>query len=123
SAPARSALRPRDNSRCKRLHHEPGPPTTLIPVLQSLAQFFYCNGHHQDLHSVPTRRSSDLAASPTRPSNSRASSRRCRITSARRSEEHTSELQSPYDLVCRLLLEKKNAGEAGDCFITGAVNA
>src|SRR5207248_5830609 len=24
-----------------------------------------------------------------------------------RSEEHTSELQSPYDLVCRLLLEKK----------------
>src|SRR5207248_10827625 len=29
---------------------------------------------------------------------------------ARRSEEHTSELQSPYDLVCRLLLEKKNIG-------------
>src|SRR5207248_8489958 len=25
----------------------------------------------------------------------------------KRSEEHTSELQSPYDLVCRLLLEKK----------------
>src|SRR5438094_5852821 len=32
-----------------------------------------------------------------------------RITGRRRlrSEEHTSELQSPYDLVCRLLLEKK----------------
>src|SRR5207248_3652024 len=27
-------------------------------------------------------------------------------TTATRSEEHTSELQSPYDLVCRLLLEK-----------------
>src|SRR5690348_18004456 len=27
--------------------------------------------------------------------------------SARRSEEHTSELQSPVHLVCRLLLEKK----------------
>src|SRR5207248_3576535 len=26
----------------------------------------------------------------------------------KRSEEHTSELQSPYDLVCRLLLDKKN---------------
>src|SRR6266516_3233757 len=26
---------------------------------------------------------------------------------AGRSEEHTSELQSPYDLVCRLLIEKK----------------
>src|SRR5207248_8138864 len=25
-----------------------------------------------------------------------------------RSEEHTSELQSPYDLVCRLLLERNN---------------
>src|SRR5437867_10162072 len=42
---------------------------------------------------------------------------RCRTARARfgavnidgdaRSEEHTSELQSPYDLVCRLLLEKK----------------
>src|SRR5438094_1330647 len=29
------------------------------------------------------------------------------ITGTSRSEEHTSELQSPYDLVCRLLLEKK----------------
>src|SRR5690349_22569484 len=28
-----------------------------------------------------------------------------------RSEEHTSELQSRRDLVCRLLLEKKNGGE------------
>src|SRR6266705_6356840 len=32
---------------------------------------------------------------------------RPRWPSTRRSEEHTSELQSPYDLVCRLLLEKK----------------
>src|SRR5438094_3835993 len=30
-----------------------------------------------------------------------------RSPSKSRSEEHTSELQSPYDLVCRLLLEKK----------------
>src|SRR5438067_9016659 len=30
-------------------------------------------------------------------------------TRASRSEEHTSELQSRFDLVCRLLLEKKNA--------------
>src|SRR5207248_7774570 len=33
---------------------------------------------------------------------------RARVESGQeRSEEHTSELQSPYDLVCRLLLEKK----------------
>src|SRR2546426_8884084 len=30
---------------------------------------------------------------------------------ARRSEEHTSELQSPCNLVCRLLLEKKKEAE------------
>src|SRR5437867_11500792 len=29
------------------------------------------------------------------------------LAAVERSEEHTSELQSPYDLVCRLLLEKK----------------
>src|SRR5256885_7693436 len=33
--------------------------------------------------------------------------RRCRRSESRRSEEHTSELQSPCNLVCRLLLEKK----------------
>src|SRR5437867_7990629 len=33
--------------------------------------------------------------------------RQCHASRPRRSEEHTSELQSPYDLVCRLLLEKK----------------
>src|SRR5437867_8961351 len=31
---------------------------------------------------------------------------RARHAGPDRSEEHTSELQSPYDLVCRLLLEK-----------------
>src|SRR5215467_15518362 len=33
--------------------------------------------------------------------------RGCSITALARSEEHTSELQSPCNLVCRLLLEKK----------------
>src|SRR5437773_8973344 len=42
----------------------------------------------------------------TRPS-SRPSVARCCRTTAARSEEHTSELQSHHDLVCRLLLEKK----------------
>src|SRR5207248_11293424 len=44
-------------------------------------------------------RSSLSSASRTSPS--------LNIVSPWRSEEHTSELQSPYDLVCRLLLEKK----------------
>src|SRR5574337_2188109 len=32
----------------------------------------------------------------------------------RRSEEHTSELQSPLNLVCRLLLEKKKNNQKND---------
>src|SRR5256885_8066500 len=32
----------------------------------------------------------------------------CSTSARARSEEHTSELQSPCNLVCRLLLEKKN---------------
>src|SRR5438552_5550700 len=35
---------------------------------------------------------------------------RCWVSALMRSEEHTSELQSPDHLVCRLLLEKKNLG-------------
>src|SRR5437867_7871862 len=41
-----------------------------------------------------------------------------------RSEEHTSELQSPYDLVCRLLLEKKKytSNNLASCWRTRNVN-
>src|SRR5437667_4814944 len=46
------------------------------------------------------------ASSPTYPPSSRMHS-----PDARRSEEHTSELQSHHDLVCRLLLEKKKENE------------
>src|SRR5256885_3231427 len=38
----------------------------------------------------------------------RSQRRKCGQRTTRRSEEHTSELQSPCNLVCRLLLEKKN---------------
>src|SRR5258708_8423268 len=38
----------------------------------------------------------------------RAPPRRSAVPRGTRSEEHTSELQSPDHLVCRLLLEKKN---------------
>src|SRR5207248_10315233 len=101
----------------------------------------HCSAPLPPLHSFPTRRSSDLAtpsrwcaarwffptalarrcaspfsrweiglARPRRPAPTswvvKTWSRRCP-----RSEEHTSELQSPYDLVCRLLLEKKKKKE------------
>src|SRR5690606_39865860 len=65
-----------------------------------------------NIYSIPTRRSSDSPGS---------AGRRCSSSSGRypsrnwwpttqppmRSEEHTSELQSRENLVCRLLLEKK----------------
>src|SRR5207249_12059346 len=52
-----------------------------------------------------TKRSGRRATESTPPSPSRKSSPRSRCRC--RSEEHTSELQSRFDLVCRLLLEKK----------------
>src|SRR5437764_4507454 len=49
------------------------------------------------------------------PSSGGGGRRRCRgpwrSPAGARSEEHTSELQSPMYLVCRLLLEKKNEGQ------------
>src|SRR5207249_10458030 len=94
------------------------PSFSLHSPLLFLFFFFYYSGHHRDLHSFPTRRSSDLPApSPSRGgpvrrhqpgAHSRAvSSGRRRRPLLTRSEEHTSELQSRFDLVCRLLLEKK----------------
>src|SRR5689334_24563097 len=98
---------------------------------------------HRDLHSFPTRRSSDLVlklrSAGLDPGRFRvgaygsdsarradlphvAADRAAALTGRRfagtdivivgdtpdRSEEHTSELQSQFHLVCRLLLEKKN---------------
>src|SRR5690606_41880904 len=101
---------------------------------------FQCSYHHRDLHSFPTRRSSDLyrlsayrnqvddfifaadagydpggdyrvveyqqadaVLQGLEGSLGIQATERLRV----RSEEHTSELQSRENLVCRLLLEKK----------------
>src|SRR5262249_62429545 len=98
-----------------------------------------CSAHHPNLHSFPTRRSSDLSPRPSLPAYAVSPSpffrsRESRLAVIRdcprcaeahstaeerdhgdsgvggrgeRSEEHTSELQSLTNLVCRLLLEKK----------------
>src|SRR5438034_6905804 len=70
--------------------------------------FFYCSGDHRDLHSFPTRRSSDLGVAlyPTIVQRLIVAPNEL-VKETPRSEEHTSELQSHSDLVCRLLLEKK----------------
>src|SRR5207249_12200573 len=87
----------------------PHPHTTTL--------FYYSYAPHPAPHSFPTRRSSDLALRlrflRIPPLMTSIASNRERVSSARycfsRSEEHTSELQSRFDLVCSLLLEKKNS--------------
>src|SRR5437762_6407121 len=95
---------------------------------------FYCYGHHRHLHPFPTRRSSDLAEHASQikallgPDQLKKLEEEEAVMAKEReemqqrfpmmrmgagpgmpprSEEHTSELQSPMYLVCRLLLEKK----------------
>src|SRR5690606_41926331 len=106
------------------------------PTLRRSFLFFSCYGDHPDLHSFPTRRSSDLEplvadrqaiaeapsqrvvmndiAVPNAPGVVHQRLQRLIVFVAPitallpyRSEEHSSELQSRENLVCRLLLEKK----------------
>src|SRR5204863_2460833 len=106
----------------------------IVSILVSLAfsqTFFFMSFHiHLNLNSFPTRRSSDLTcvssartaavvrratgrAPPVRLSRAGSAEHRqadtgaCRPEIDERSEEHTSELQSRREIVCRLLLEKK----------------
>src|SRR5699024_12561509 len=91
--------------------------TTLSCCLHPTLCLFYTSRSHLNRHSFPTRRSSDLteATSPAitataiTPRTSSHGHVTCTgpVEVLGRSEEHTSELQSRFDLVCRLLLEKK----------------
>src|SRR5438270_1830219 len=93
------------------------PASVTVRANHALAFFFlYGAADHRDLHSFPTRRSSDLrlpTIPSTRPHGSvdrpprRDGARQGSRRGSDRSEEHTSELQSQSNLVCRLLLEKK----------------
>src|SRR5205814_9973995 len=101
-------------------------PSTHSPLFSS------CSADPRHLHSFPTRRSSDLERGWLNPPHKSHLCAACGtiwrpadvetegvaaiqskgqhdtwIPPTRRSEEHTSELQSLRHLVCRLLLEKK----------------
>src|SRR5699024_12686366 len=96
--------------------------TVLCATLDSVPLSSSRPGPAPELHSFPTRRSSDLRSDldifldyarrmgfrdnggqPFPQWHDPESATAGRV----RSEEHTSELQSRFDLVCRLLLEKK----------------
>src|SRR5256886_5548543 len=57
------------------------------------------------------RRSVPMTTPPSSPRRCRPSRTTCAAPATGRSEEHTSELQSQSNLVCRLLLEKKKRNQ------------
>src|SRR5256885_3894026 len=85
------------------MHHN---PTTLL--------FFFFNDtatteiYTLSLHdALPISHASAIVRRDTAPGKRRVKLSMMRRVHSNRSEEHTSELQSPCNLVCRLLLEKK----------------
>src|SRR5688572_30321712 len=96
--------------------------STLVPALTQPVSIS-CSRNDRHLHSFPTRRSSDLDEGigsvfdqlidegSELTWNALRHSVAAQVVRADRSEEHTSELQSQSNLVCRLLLEKKNPAE------------
>src|SRR5690606_41426743 len=107
---------------------------SLAVVLTSFYLFFFCYADHRDLHSFPTRRSSDLFWGDEVEKIARINPLTGEVLAEERdtltvypakhfvtpkdqldrSEEHTSELQSRENLVCRLLLEKKKNNSKQD---------
>src|SRR5690606_41592377 len=106
-------------------------PPVPLSTLSCHLFFSHSSRHPRALHSFPTRRSSDLVlywpiTAGQQPPSAAASEKLNRYmrtggvllfdirdrqdiggAGVLRSEEHTSELQSRENLVCRLLLEKK----------------
>src|SRR5947209_3212162 len=94
------------------------PVFSIVYVILNF--FFFNHPPTTEIHTFPTRRSSDLTGNQTlRPwpvTHQKSACSACICPNPRenffravvqRSEEHTSELQSRQYLVCRLLLEKK----------------
>src|SRR5437867_7076115 len=71
---------------------------------------------------VPARRSARRASAQSYDGSVATPFVRIGRMRAARSEEHTSELQSPYDLVCRLLLEKKKIKKILDMVSVAAIS-
>src|SRR5256885_12765568 len=84
------------------------PRSTLFPY----TTLFRSHVRSMELNLVSTTHTLSIGAMPMRPAMTGtttipAVTNCCTEDVTGRSEEHTSELQSPCNLVCRLLLEKK----------------
>src|SRR5258708_28410589 len=81
------------------------PRSTLFPYTTLFRSSFWSSTNANWQSTISTR--SRPSYQVRRSFGSTTGLTAARAKSARRSEEHTSELQSPDHLVCRLLLEKK----------------
>src|SRR5438067_4180432 len=95
-------------------HLSPYPaPFRLFPFHPTETTEIYTLSLHDALPISSTRRSSSSRRS-SRCRRWPPSIATCYASRSTRSEEHTSELQSRFDLVCRLLLEKKKNYRVSD---------
>src|SRR5256885_12906461 len=96
--------------------------TYLLSALLAVSFFFFNDTATTEIYTLSLHDALPISMPPPRtmlasmlsPSHSADSA--TPITGTRvRSEEHTSELQSPCNLVCRLLLEKKKINPSSRC--------
>src|SRR5207249_12132358 len=102
-----AAASPR-SSRCPDSYLSRTPPTPLSPLFPYTTLFRSLCRCHSTMtgRSAASSATSAITALISLATTTCSTARTSRSTSPR-SEEHTSELQSRFDLVCRLLLEKK----------------
>src|SRR2546430_8708919 len=86
------------------------PRSTLFPYTTLFRSAAITESLMRSTRSTTSRYASSASVRPDAASTSVAVS----CTESGRSEEHTSELQSQSNLVCRLLLEKKKQDESRD---------
>src|SRR5689334_24704750 len=72
------------------------------------AHFFFYLATKSGIYTLSLHDALPICRAPRRAEPDRLGGRGRRAAALRRSEEHTSELQSQFHAVCRLLLEKKN---------------
>src|SRR5699024_12810929 len=87
----------------------PRPPrSTLFPYTTLFRSFPEYAAPRDEAHTAKIQQYPDEADAYTKPeAEILEDTSSVTVQCGRRSEEHTSELQSRFDLVCRLLLEKK----------------
>src|SRR5256885_10239425 len=83
------------------------PYTTLFRSIDGDRRVTGCDGRRAETAAASPAGARPLRSTPRACARLRGAPLLLRRRQVARSEEHTSELQSPCNLVCRLLLEKK----------------